>query len=305
MVWIRALRIARHQDCLAKGISRGVTTWTGLGRALLAGFGEVASQGRLQGVLGVVNRGNDPRRLIRRIPVGELETLLPEGGETVRRRVSGRAVAGEGSDAAMPYLQIPTDLVEAGEKLCPGSSHWENAYLWMLSYPVQPKLDDVRAAISYLKYRLRLCTLPPNVSASHDDVWPFADSGLVDRYAASLRPLALSASADSLSLLGALVAESHITRQDTLLELHLEYFRQGVETLLAHPLMSDIAKTFREWVADPILDTHWELPEDYHASSLSSPLISMRERQQITGDTDFDLFFLDVLGVEMAPPPWH
>src|SRR3546814_13223568 len=97
------------------------------------------------------------------------------------------------------------------------------------SFPTRRSYD----LIAYLKHRLRLC------SPSLDEYRPYVPAQKfeersrltlqqqIDRYAASLAPLASQPSADSLSLLSALVAESFITDHDVLLDLHRDYFKIG------------------------------------------------------------------------------
>ncbi|QIL19638.1 hypothetical protein [Thermomonas sp. HDW16] len=294
---------------------RGVSTWAKLQRALLQGYGDAAVQGRIQGILGVVNRGTNPRSLIRRIAADELDFELPETTVFVLRTKSGRGRRGGKKDKKemkqKKYLEIPIDLVEAGERLCPGSSHWEDAYLWRLAGPVLPGLEEIRVAIFYLKHRLGFCSPSPEEHARHLTALGVArlsllsESEMQDCYAAALVPIAKTASADALSLLAALLAESFITNQKTLLRLHRNAFHLSVETLLSEPLMMDIGKEFRDWITDGILDTAWEQPAEQHISSLSAPLIPIKEWEAISGQRDMESFLINVLGAKRADPPWH
>ncbi|TWI05726.1 hypothetical protein IP93_03015 [Lysobacter ruishenii] len=242
-------------------------------------YSDSASQGRLQGVRGVVKHGNDPRRLVRRIAQSELGSAPPAGAKQVVRGVSGRSAPGETKPEKSVYWEIPIDLVEAGEKLCPGSASWENAYLWRLAYPALPSLEDIRSKIAELKARLELCS--PSLDeyrgllpeAKFAALSRLSHAQLVKRYVLSLKPLAKHPTADSLSLLAALVAECYVTDQEVLLQLHRDAFHKAVEILLLHPLMADIAAPFRDWISLPVLTGAWQFPAVYHVSSLMEPFI--------------------------------
>ena len=290
--WIRALRISAAGVPPFSGTAKGVTTWTGLYRELLKPFGESALKGRLQGIMGVVNDGNDPRELVRRVSALDLEWTFPKDTTLVDRLKSGRPDPEVPHGQSIQYMEIPIDLVEAGEQLCPGSSYWESAFIWTLSQPVLPRLEEIRVAISYLKARLNLCSPTMDEYSAHLDPKEYgalsrlSQSDMRRRYTASLEPLAKAASADSLSLLAALVAESFVVDQHELLKLHKEYFSLGVEILLAHRLMTDVSKEFREWGSDRILATGWRQPAAYHVSSMSAPLIPKAQWEEITGETN-------------------
>src|SRR3546814_539419 len=219
---------------------RDVTTWKGLARGLLAGYGDAVAKGRLQGILGVVRHGNDPRGLWRWIPLGDYSEATPKKPPTVHRKAPGPASKGETkSDKREESVKIKIDLIEAGEALCPGSSRWESAYLWALCNSTLPRLEELRVAIAYLKHRLRLC------SPSLDEYRPYVPAQKfeersrltlqqqIDRYAASLAPLASQPSADSLSLLSALVrSEEHTSELQSLMRISYAVFCLKKKTIL-------------------------------------------------------------------------
>lgn len=290
-VWIRAFRTS-----VAEGASRdgnfGPGSWNELGRQLLSVSSHPDYAGlRFQALHGVVSDGNDPRRIIRRIPLDELKGPVPKGSCVVKRRPSGRDSADE--DRAKSYLEIPVDLVECGEQICPGSADWETAYLWRLAMPQLPRLEELRVSISRLKRRLGLCT--PSLSEYKSHVSPpefsklakLSDSRGTAQYRDSLEPLIVAKSADAMSLLAALVAECFITDQELLLNLHREAFFQSVRHLLADTHMADIEKEFQELVAARVLITSWEQPTTYHVSSINSPFISLDRWREITGIQDW------------------
>ena len=301
-VWIRALRIEFHRILLARG-GRGITTWAGLERKLLEAYDSAAMIGRLQGILGVVHRGNDPRRLVRRIREDDLGEHVPAGAKQKARMASGRKPP-DGAREEYSYWEIPIDLVDAGEKQCPGSSQWEDAYLWALAYPVLPRLEELRATISDIKLRMDILSPSLDQYRSHlpdvefEVLAQLSHQEQVDRYEASLAPLANTPTANSLSLLAALVAESFITDQDVLLELHRHAFNQGVEKLLTDPLMEDIAQEFHDWVALTVLTTAWRLPATYHVSALSEPFVPLESWEKIIRESDrsWAAIILDSIG---------
>lgn len=303
-VWIRRLRIEAHRAVVVQGDARGITTWAKLQRKLLEHYQKEATIGRLQGILGVVHRGNDPHRLMRRIQEDELRDRVPAGANLVRRKASGPN-APDHERAMHQYFEIRTDLVTAGEKLCPGSADWENAYLWTLTYPVLPRLEELRETIAVLKRRMDLLSPSLDEFRSHVPARTFravrqlSHHEHVVRYADSLAPLARHPTANSLSLLAALVAESFITDNDVLLDLHQDAFNLGVINLLAHPLMADIAREFQDWVTETILTTRWQLPEIYHASSLTEPIMHIDEWEKIVRkDRTWDAIVLESLSPE-------
>lgn len=306
-VWIRRLRIELYEVVRAQGDSRGVSTWAKLQRALLAEYDQDATIGRLQGILGVVHRGNDPRRLLRRIKEDELKGRVPVGASEVRRKASGPIAPDQKRDRHK-YFEIRTNLVAAGEKLCPGSADWENAYLWILAYPVLPRLEELRATIAVIKRRMNLLSPSLDQYRSHVSQDHFnALSRLSDqerraRYVESLAPLANNPTANSLSLLAALVAESFITDHEVLLDLHRDAFRLGVDNLLADPLMADITQEFEDWIAATILTTAWQLPAVYHVSSLTEPFMPIDAWEKIVRKgRSWDAIVLESLGSKALP----
>ena len=306
-VWIRRLRIEMHRDLLVQGDARGITTWAKMQRKLLSQYDQDATIGRLQGILGVVHRGNDPRRLMRRIREDDLKERAPEGATEVHRWPSGPK-APDHEKKKHRYFEIRTDLVAAGEKLCPGSADWENAYLWTLAYPVLPRLEELRATIAVLKRRMNLLSPSLDEYQYHMSRKKFeahehlSDHERVALYAASLAPLVNSPTANSLSLLAALVAESFIADQEVLLNLHRDAFKQGVDNLLADLLMEDIVQEFMNWIAATILATAWELPAIYHVSSLTEPFVDLDAWEKtVRGGRSCHAIILQSLGQKANP----
>ena len=95
----------------------------------------------------------------------------------------------------------------------------------------------------------------------------------VRRYEGAMNLLTRDPTANSLSLLASLVAESYITDQAILLDIHRHAFYQGIQNLFDEPLLKDVAKEFMHDVAVMILTTSWQFPASYHVSSLSEPFV--------------------------------
>lgn len=285
-VWIRALRTSVAESAARDGNLRP-ESWNELGRQLLSVSSHPDYAGlRFQALHGVISNGNNPRLIIRRIPLDELKGPVPEGSCVVERLPSGRAAD---ENRAKSYLEIPVDLVECGDKVCPESAKWETAYLWRLAMPQLPRLEELRVSISRLKRRLGFCTPSLDEYRSHISPQEFSKlaklshSRVTARYRASLEPLIVAKSADAISLLAALVAESFIIDHELEMNLHRDAFFQAVRNLLSDPYMSDIYEEFQELIAARILIMSWEQPTAYHVSSINSPFISMDRWKEITG----------------------
>lgn len=299
-VWIRALRIEIHRSLLAQGVHGGIAMWADLERRLLKTYNGATVGGRLQGILGVVRYGNDPRRIMRRIRDDDLEGKIPTGAKQVRRTASGRKPP-DGRRKKHLYWEVPIDLVAAGENLCPWSSKWEWAYLWTLTYPQLPRLEDIRSTITELKHNVGLVSPTVDMYRGYlsDDEFnaisrrsPQEQEG---HYVDSMNSLVTNPTADSLSLLAALVAESYITDQHQLLNLHRDAFFEGVNNLLANPHMADIAKEFMNGAANTILGTKWRFPGTYHVSSLSEPFITLEKWEAIVRENSLGMLIPLVL----------
>lgn len=192
-------------------------------------------------------------------------------------------------DRATLYLEIPVDLVECGEKLCPGSATWETAYLWRLVMSQLPRLEELRMAISRLKHHLGLCTPSREEYQSYIPPQEFSKLAKLSRSRVKSSVSRLigafdkGESADAMSLLSALVTECFITDHESLMNLYRDAFFEATRQLLANTYMADIEKEFQELIAARILTMSWEQPTTYHMSSINSPFISMDRWKEITG----------------------
>ena len=289
-IWIRALRRDVDKWATEQGAS-GDIPWAELGRQLLR-----VSQYPLyvdllfKGILGVVNDGNDPRRIVRRIDVDDTDGTVPEGLSVVARQPSGPA-----SDDAKPtrYIEFPVDLVECGKDLCPGSEEWEIAYLWRVAMPQLPRLEQLRMVISRLITRLGMHTpsfdeYRPYLSTEEfSELEELSEAEAESRYRQSLEPFIAAKSPDAMSLLAALVAESFITDQELMMDIHRDAFKQASERLLADEYFKDVEEDFTNMVTARILIMNWQMPAAYHVSSINSPFITMDRWKEITGIEDW------------------
>jgi hypothetical protein len=290
-VWVRALRNDYKKSMLGRGSSndpaKAFVSWSELGRLLVqqdAVAGSL-SQIRLQGLLGIVNKGSDPRRTILRIPVKEMARDAPQNVRIVKRRPSGRLEFGNDQNDVISYAEIPVNLVDCGEALCPGSDQWLNAYLWELTKSTTlPSLENLRLNISWLKQKLNVCTLPKRLhnhffDMSVDNTETLHHKMLIERYRNSLKQFEESPTANSLGLLAALTTESYITGQVALLELHRECFYQGCKLFFSNPEFSTIRDVIDKFLMQKIVQQEWNEPFAYHISSLNSPFMTVKAPQ--------------------------
>ncbi len=289
-IWIRAL--IRDVDKRAmEHCSSADISWAELGRRLLR-----VSQYPLyvdllfKGILGVVNEGNNPRRIVRRIDVDDTDGSVPEGLSVVMRQPSGPA-----ANDARPtrYIELPVDLVECGKDLCPGSEQWETAYLWRVAEPRLPSLEELRMVISRLTIRLGMHTpsfdeYRPYLSIEEfSELEELPEAEVESRYRHSLEPFIAAQSADAMSLLAALVAESFMTDQELMMNIHRDAFKQASELLLADKYFKDVEEDFSNLVTARILVMNWQMPAACHISSINSPFITMNRWKEITGIDDW------------------
>ncbi len=290
-VWIRALRTS-FDEKLAEPIESDENNWTEFSQQLLA-FSDHPKYAafRFQGLLGVVNEGNDPRLIIRRIPELETDGIVPDGISIVNRLPPGPTNKDPKADAEQPisYLEFPVDLVECGEKMCPESGHWEVAYLWRLAMPQLPRLEELRMHISRLKTRLGIYSPSIDEYRSYLSTEQFSEREYLSeaqnesRYRQSLEPLIAAKSANAMSLLAALVAESFMTDQEHMLNIHRDAFNMASKDLLANEHFEDIKQDFYKMVTARILTMGWQMPMAYHVSSINSPFITIDSWKKITG----------------------
>ena len=290
-IWIRALR-TNVEEKAAVPLASDDNTWNEFGRQLLRFSSQPQYANlRFQGILGVVNDGNDPRLIVRRIPVSETDGTIPEGVKLVERQPSGPASSA--ADDAISYIQFPVDLVECGKDLCPGSEEWEIAYLWRVAMPQLPRLEQLRMVISRLTTRLGMHTpsfdeYRPYLSTEEfSELEELSEAEAESRYRQSLEPFIAAKSPDAMSLLAALVAESFITDQELMMDIHRDAFKQASERLLADKYFKDVEEDFTNIVTARILVMNWQMPAAYHVSSINSPFITMDRWKEITGIEDW------------------
>lgn len=274
-VWARALRSRALELSVAEAVS-----WAELERGLMATVCPEAAVGRVQSLLRVVHDGNDPRRVVRRIDIEQLPSLLPDSA-SVSERVPGSRHP-EDSLGAKKYQSIEVDLVVAGEKLVPGSAAWMTSPFWWLAAQELPALEDVRRLIAPLKAELGLLTaVIPVADSRHAAQTPqgVARRDRALRYEQSLQLITKNPSAVALSLMAALLVESYLADQEILHDMHLSAFEQMVETMLSQPLFGDIREPFESMVTSRFLMRPWVLPDE-HRSSVDAPFLTEAQLSQ-------------------------
>lgn len=291
-IWIRALRTSADEKA-AKPLEPEENTWKSFGVQLL----KLSSHPQyaelpFQALLGVVDNGNDPRLLVRRIPLDETRGVEPKDEGVVERKPSRRDPTAD-PDEVKKYLEIPVDLIKCGKDLCPGSEHWENAYLWRMAMPQLPRLEVLRVVISQLTNRLGMHSpsvdeYRPYLSTEEfSELKELSEAEIESRYRLSLEPFIAAKSADAMSLLAALVAESFITDDELMMDIHRDAFKQASERLLADEYFKDVEEDFYNMVTARILVMNWQMPAAYHVTSITSPFITMARWEEITGLDDW------------------
>lgn len=244
---------------------------------------------RQQTLIGLAGKGTSPKGT-RRVPAAALnETQLTDaillGLTPCKRLPSGPSSKDEPEKSQQEYLEFQVDLVECGERLCPGSSEWEkNHLLWALAQPFLPTLDVIREELARLKWSLRLSTPSPHQREAMTNERAFYPANEAEaRYSRSLAPLSGCIDVQALSLLAGLVAESHIVDDEKLLNIHKDHFMRAVELLLQHKWMADIRKPFERLISSRFLLCSWESPAVQHRTSIHAPFVSIDEWERQTG----------------------
>lgn len=275
--WIRALRIQMSRSSNSE-ISEAANSLPSLGALLFKDWDGLAKTGHEEGISGVYDKGSDPRKLIRRIPVEELPDEPGTEDKIVTRMRSGPSVKGE-PRVMFTYQEVPLNLVERAENLCPGSADWESAPLWWLAGPQLPELISLRESMWGLKHHVGLCNPSPGMLRSYlhpRDYQRIKTTSLAERrqrYSNSLSLLSLAPTAAKMSLLAALVVDSYLVEDIDLLPMHQHHFSIGVDRLLAHEFMADIATEFRELVQSRFMALDWEEPPAYHVPFVDEPFM--------------------------------
>jgi hypothetical protein len=291
-IWIRALRTSADEKA-AKPLEPEENTWKAFGvQLLMLSSHPQYAELPFQALLGVVDNGNDPRRTIRRIPLHETRGVELEDEGVVERKPSRRDPTAD-PDEVKNYLEVPVDLVECGKQLCPRSEEWVLAYLWRVAMPQLPRLEELRMVISRLTIRLGMHT--PSVdehrpylsTEEFSELKELSEAEAESRYRRSLEPFIAAKSPDAMSLLAALVAESFITDEEMMMDIHRDAFKQASERLLADEYFKDVQEDFYNTVTARILSMSWLMPAAYHVSSITSPFITMDRWKEITGRDDW------------------
>ncbi len=241
------------------------------------------------GLLGVVKHGHDPRRVTRWITKEDASLLPLQHIPLVDYVARGPAPRGQGKHEPEERKQISIDLLARAHAALPQVARWDEAYLWVLALPTMPRLEELRLELARMKGRLLLCCPSSEQyrGVLRERQWRTLDNQSLSqrtaRYRQGLNKIPRTDPALELSLLAALVAESWITDQEELLELHREAFSDAVDRLLSNPWMADLRDPFKQLVAAPILLCQWQMPAAMHVSSLDAPFLAIEEWKELTG----------------------
>lgn len=272
---------------------QGLPTWADLGRSLLdtnKATRKILPAGRrFQGLTGVVNRGNDPRRVMLRVDVAELPMRPPNGIHQGIRTPSGRKLDGE-SKAKTRYAEFELNLVELGNTQLPASGLWDDALFWDLCGPHTMGVEEVRYAI--LKMAQALDLVAPSIieyrpfvsKRRHRSMTAMSRVRQARVYAHSLRQISANPSAVGMSLLAALVTDSHATGDDELFQVHHEAFRHAAESMyLKYEIPKKLQMAFEKLVVEPMWKMTWRARPIYHVPSIDRPYLTMEEWSRLTG----------------------
>jgi hypothetical protein len=293
-VWVRALRADWDAAVLDGRLpaERSCGSWTELGRQLMGISPSVRAgdDDRVQGFLGVVREGRDPRALVRRVPVSEFPEWAKHSGPAsespqtriASRKRSGPLVHGERRQSE-DYYEVEIDVVARASTILAGTEMWETAFLWPLMQPSLPPLEFVREGIQSSLLELAMCrpTLEEVCSvlpdAKRQALATMPHSALARRYQKSLLPLVEAQSAQALSLLAALCIEAYIVDNDVLLEIHQDAACEAFSRLLSHPFMSDVREDFEREVLYKVLGNSWSEPDLCRASNVKNSMMTVEE----------------------------
>lgn len=298
--WSRRLLIHHRRQSLATNVALQPgqdqeIEWISLAKALHEtdpDLGWLPDDVLLPGLMGVVNKGNDPRRVIRRIPALELDEVpeaLREKFVIVERQPSGRNPTVGKKEKSVRYVEIPVDLMHCARSLYTEYPAWERAYFWQLAGPELPRLEQLRLAISGLMNQISIYA--PSLE-EHAAYFPAEDAAVLEglsdqqwceRYTVSMQPIIDMETPTSLSLLAALATESFIVDNEMLLHIHREGFWRAMQQIISDPCMADIRTDFETMVMARILLGSWSLPAAFHVSSIKAPFVYMDEWKKITG----------------------
>ena len=273
-----------------------ISSWAQLAKALKetdSRLKDLPEDALLPGLWGVASKGNNPQKVIRRIPESDSDKAawekLKSTFETVERQPSGRSPNVGEKEKSVKYVEIPIDLIKCAVLLYKDFPAWEQAYFWRLADAELPRLEELRLTISQLLNQLNFCTPSPEERAAYlpagkvNALDELSEREWSDRYATSLEPVIAMTTPASLSLLAALATESFITDNDVLLHIHRDAFWRSARHLLADPALVDIREEFETLVMMRILLGNWTFPAAFHVSSVRAPLMPMDVWKELTG----------------------
>lgn len=283
--WARALRMMVF-DPLNPNTQIHRNNWTSIARLLLKNDED---EDRFQGLYNVVDKGCDPRKILRRVRIQSDQDIATSKGKVVKRKISGAAEkGGKRNTEIFRYDQVSINLVTLGEELAPGSSRWKESMLWRLvEAPYLPSLEDIRRLIRNLLDLHGLCRRKSSIVFENlsiaDDVSEIAANEIL--YKKSLEPLCNNQNPDSICLISSLAIESFLIGNDVLFEIHREILCRQFSLFMANPVMNDIAEEFNQKVIDKLVNLIWLGIPDFEEVSINTRFFPV---------SPFDLEFPDV-----------
>ena len=207
----------------------------------------------------------------------------------VNRQPSGRSSKVGKKEERVRYVEIPVDLMQCAHRLYPEFPAWERAYFWQLASSELPRLEQLHLVIASLLSQLGIYTPSPEEYAAYlpaEDaavLEGLSDHQCCERYVVSMQPIVEMGTPTSLSLLAALVTESFIVDNETLLHIHREGSWRSGQQIISDSCMADIRTDFEAMVMARILLGSWSLPASFNVSSIKAPFVHMDEWKKITG----------------------
>ena len=243
-------------------------------------------------LLGVASLGNDPRKQKRYVPVSDvLNKEAYADYKIVARRPSGPNPKGENkSQKTVAHYEVPIDLIELIEEKVPGSASWESAFFWdLIDFDKFLSLGVIQRAIADLLHTLKL--VRPSAAERRRYIPPaigerFGLRSIEEekkRYFEALVPLTRLGCGHSVSLLAALCAESDLTGDYSLLDVHGRALSLAIDNFRSHELMQEmeVALIIPSNRIVSGYRGYFDLPP---YSLLSAPLMSLEDWEKHTGD---------------------
>lgn len=254
---------------------------------MLADMEHCSSGQRLQAFRHIFNKGGDPRRAVRRIPVEELPAGDYARWKTTKRKQTDVASdkGGKSASALVEYLEVPIDLVARAETLWPGTSDWFRAPLWRLVSAPLMKLEEVAQCSRLLLSKLGLFRPSPMQQSEMEQALGYVplSGDRTSRYEATFLPLVEEPTGTSFSLLVSLTLESFLAEKEELCDVHRDLLTAAANRLLSYPVLRDIGNEFIWLVVHRAVNLAWEDAPNHARWSVDTPILQIAEFEDLTG----------------------